>query len=110
VVRELGDRNGSDNCDPLDRKLVYSARFICRLRLQLSLIGGAILNRSIRLPGHAISAATTFLLDRVDTLLCALAAGMLGLALTADTPAHAGRYLTGYYEDEKKCSETLHHC
>jgi hypothetical protein len=72
--------------------------------------GRAILNRSIGLPGGAIGVATTFLLDRVSSLLCAFAAGMRRLALTADTPAHAGRYLTGDYEDEKKCSETLHHC
>jgi hypothetical protein len=110
VVRELGNRYGADNGGPLERKLVYFARLIARLGLQPGLRGGAVLNRSIRLPGRAIGVATTFLLDRVSALLCAFAAGMRRLALTADTSAHAGRYLTGYHEDEKECSETLHHC
>jgi hypothetical protein len=84
-------------------------RFIDRLKLQSGLRRATILHGSIRLAGHAIGAATTFLLDRVNALLCALAAGMLRFALTANTAAHAGRNLTGYDEDEKKCSETLHH-
>lgn len=84
--------------------------FIDGLKLQLGVWCASILNRSIGLPGCAIGVAATLLLDRVSALLRSFAARMLCLALTADTPAHACRNLTGHYEDKKKCSETLHHC
>ena len=86
-----------------------SGRLSDRLGADLKGGSGAILRKPFGLSNCTVVIAAAFLAKSIGGRLLPLTAGMLRLAVIDDTPANAGRDLSGDQEYKENCCELFQH-